>query len=86
MLTICKQIYIIFEYFQSELTTTLVVENMRMEADYTVTFPGSGEAPSETRSGTVTEKVSYYRVIQGPNNDDAIIVVNTCGIYFCEIL
>merc|ERR1719369_348533 len=47
-----------FNTDQSELTATLVVEDMRMEADYTVTFPGSGEAPSETRSGTVTEKVS----------------------------
>merc|ERR1719187_2890669 len=47
-----------FNNDQTQLTTTLVVEDMRMEADYTVTFPGSGEAPSETRSGTVTEKVS----------------------------
>merc|ERR1719348_2491482 len=28
-----------FNTDQSELTTTLVVEDMRMEADYTVTFP-----------------------------------------------
>merc|ERR1711962_329722 len=43
---------------ETRLTTTLVVEDMRMEADYEVTFPGTGEAPSETRTGTVTEKVS----------------------------
>ncbi|CAL4067779.1 unnamed protein product, partial [Meganyctiphanes norvegica] len=47
-----------FNNDESVLTTTLVVEDMRLVADYTVTFPGIGEAPSETRSGTVTEKVS----------------------------
>jgi len=47
-----------FNTDKSVLTTTLAVEDMRLEADYTVTFPGSGEAPAETRSGTVTEKVS----------------------------
>merc|ERR1711970_203972 len=47
-----------FNTDKSVLTSTLAVEDMRLEADYTVTFPGSGEAPAETRSGTVTEKVS----------------------------
>merc|ERR1719508_47448 len=47
-----------FNTDKSVLTTTLAVEDMRLEADYTVTFPGIGEAPSETRSGVVTEKVS----------------------------
>ena len=47
-------------YTQSLLTTTLAVEDMRLEADYTVTFPGIGEAPSETRSGVITEKVRNY--------------------------
>merc|ERR1712106_233499 len=47
-----------FNTDKSVLTTTLTVEDMRLEADYTVTFPGIGEAPSETRSGVVTEKVS----------------------------
>ncbi|CAL4155370.1 unnamed protein product [Meganyctiphanes norvegica] len=46
-----------FNNDKSVLTTTLAVEDMCLEADYTVTFPGIGEAPSETRSGVVTEKV-----------------------------
>merc|ERR1739842_200155 len=47
-----------FNTDKSVLTTTLAVTDMRLEADYSVTFPGSGEAPAETRAGTVTEKVS----------------------------
>merc|ERR1712126_373858 len=47
-----------FNANKSVLSTTLVVDDMRLEADYEVTFPGTGEAPAETRSGIVTEKVS----------------------------
>ncbi|CAL4063784.1 unnamed protein product [Meganyctiphanes norvegica] len=47
-----------FNTDESVLTTTVAVEDMRLEADYTVTFPGIGEAPSETRSGIVKEKVT----------------------------
>jgi len=47
-----------FNEDKSVLTTTLAVEDMRLEGDYTVTFPGIGEAPADTRSGVFTEKVS----------------------------
>lgn len=42
------------------MTTTFVVDDMRLEADYSVYFPGTGEAPADRRSGVVKEKVSLY--------------------------
>ena len=58
MYSVCPANCVVCGCLQSVLTTTLAVTDMRLEADYSVTFPGSGEAPAETRAGTVTEKVS----------------------------
>nr|XP_027221703.1 uncharacterized protein LOC113813844 [Penaeus vannamei] len=46
-----------FNADQSVLSGSVVVENARANADYTVTFAGVGEAPAQTVSGQVVERV-----------------------------
>ncbi|XP_042856645.1 uncharacterized protein LOC122243217 [Penaeus japonicus] len=46
-----------FNTDQSVLSGSVVVENARANADYTVTFAGVGEAPAQTVSGQVVERV-----------------------------
>jgi len=46
-----------YVFLQSVLSGSVVVENARANADYTVTFAGVGEAPAQTVSGQVVERV-----------------------------
>lgn len=43
---------------QTVLRGTAVVEDTSLNADYIVTFPGEGQAPPQTVTGKVSEKVS----------------------------
>jgi len=47
-----------FNSDQTVLTGTVVVDNARLNADYKVVFPGTGEAPANTVVGQVEEVVN----------------------------
>nr|XP_027221707.1 uncharacterized protein LOC113813849 [Penaeus vannamei] len=51
-----------FNADQSVLSGSVVVENARANADYTVTFAGVGEAPAQTVSGQVVERVDKLNI------------------------
>lgn len=56
MAVLARRVCCICRVLQTLLTGTVLVEDVRLLADYTVTFAGKGEAPAQTVSGQVTER------------------------------